>query len=208
MPSKLNSEFNYRFLVIGETPWEKIKTLKGFLEGRIRAAALEQVASLKYQSKLSELKCLMDNGAKEYIILSLKAELVELESVQESQKEAFHLNRKEIVCLESLLEELYLIAEPSRIEGYSDEDMFEANAANEFTVAIGKELQAEIVAYGRPQAATVRNALRCPEAAVALKKLGLLPEIVGRLEGNLVSIIPELKEIPIQGDTKCLSKTE
>ena len=40
MASKLNSEFNYRYQVIGDTPWERIKTLKGFLEGRIRAAAL------------------------------------------------------------------------------------------------------------------------------------------------------------------------
>jgi hypothetical protein len=29
-------------------PKEKIKTLKGFLEGRVRAAALEKVADLKH----------------------------------------------------------------------------------------------------------------------------------------------------------------
>jgi hypothetical protein len=28
--------------VIGSTPWEKLKTLKGFLVGRKRAAVLEQ----------------------------------------------------------------------------------------------------------------------------------------------------------------------
>ena len=32
MAQKFNSEFNYRYQVIGCTPWEKIKTLKGFLE--------------------------------------------------------------------------------------------------------------------------------------------------------------------------------
>ena len=53
MPQKFNSEFNYRYQVIGNTPWEKIKTLKGFLEGRIRAMALEEVGKLKYQAKLS-----------------------------------------------------------------------------------------------------------------------------------------------------------
>ncbi len=31
MASNLNSEFNYRYQVIGSTPWEKLKTLKGFL---------------------------------------------------------------------------------------------------------------------------------------------------------------------------------
>ena len=36
--SKLNSEFNYRYQVIGETVWAKIQTLHGFLDGRLRAA--------------------------------------------------------------------------------------------------------------------------------------------------------------------------
>ena len=47
MASKLNTEFNYRYQVIGDTPWEKIKTLKDYLEGRVRAAVLEEVGSLK-----------------------------------------------------------------------------------------------------------------------------------------------------------------
>jgi len=49
MAQKFNTEFNYRYQVIGCTPWEKIKTLKGFLEGRIRAQALEEVGKLKHQ---------------------------------------------------------------------------------------------------------------------------------------------------------------
>ena len=40
MPSKFNTEFNYKYQVVGNTPWERIKTLKGFLEGRVRAVAL------------------------------------------------------------------------------------------------------------------------------------------------------------------------
>jgi hypothetical protein len=54
MASNLNSEFNYRYQVIGSTPWEKLKTLKGFLVGRKRAAALERVSELKYKAKLEE----------------------------------------------------------------------------------------------------------------------------------------------------------
>ena len=73
MSSKLNSEFNYRYQVIGETPWEKIKTLKGFLEGRIRASALEQVGELKYQAKLAELRHLEKNDSPIHLILNLKA---------------------------------------------------------------------------------------------------------------------------------------
>ena len=62
MAQKFNTEFNYRYQVIGDTPWERIKTLKGFLEGRIRAQALEEVDKLKFQAKLSKLKHLQNSG--------------------------------------------------------------------------------------------------------------------------------------------------
>lgn len=176
MPSKLNSEFNYRTQVIGETPWEKIKTLQGFLEGRVRAAALEQVAALKWQAKVAELAHLKAINGLPHIILNLEAEMLEIESVQESQREAFELNRDEIRVLKELLAELFEIAEPTRIPGYSDEQMFEANAANEFTAAIGKEIYAELIAHGQPSAAKIRNAMSCPQTWAALQAAGLIPQ--------------------------------
>jgi hypothetical protein len=66
MPSKLNTEFNYRTQVIGETVWEKIKTLQGFLEGRRRAAVLEKVSEMKYQARLSKIQYLKDKNAPQY----------------------------------------------------------------------------------------------------------------------------------------------
>jgi len=186
MASKLNTEFNYRYQVIGDTPWEKIKTLKGFLEGRVRAAVLEEVGNLKDQAKVSKLKHLQNGGhGLEYEILELKAEIMEAESHQPAAKEAFELNQKEIKILEKLLEELYVIAEPTRIEGYSDEDMYEANAANEFTVNIGREIQAEMIANGRPSPAKLRNAMSNPFTWNALKGIGLIPKETKILEGNI-----------------------
>ena len=184
MASKLNTEFNYRYQVIGDTPWEKIKTLKGFLEGRIRAAALEEVGNLKDQAKVAKLKHLEENGGLQHEILELKAEILEAESHQPAAKEAFELNQKEIKILEKLLEELYVIAEPTRIPGYSDEDMYEANAANEFTVNIGRELQAEMIANGRPSPAKLRNAMSNPYTWNALKEVGLVPKETKILVGN------------------------
>lgn len=175
MPSKLNSEFNYRTQVIGETPWEKLKTLKGFLEGRVRAAALELVADKKYRAKVSELAHMRSINALEHVVLNAEAELIEIESTRESQKEAFELNRDEIRCLEKLIAELYEIVEPTRIDGYSDEQMFEVNAANEFTAVIGKEIYAELIAQGQPSPAKIRNAMSCPETWNALIKTGLIP---------------------------------
>jgi len=185
MASKFNTEFNYRYQVIGDTPWERIKTLKGFLEGRIRAQALEEVGKLKYQAKLSKLNYLKNGGeGLEHEILELKAEIIEVESHHGSLKEAFELTKDEIKILKKLLKELYVLAEPTRIKGYTDEEMFEANAANEFTVNMGREIQSEMIANGRPSAARIRNAMSNPYTWNALKQVGLIPKNTKILEGN------------------------
>ena len=185
MASKFNSEFNYRYQVIGQTPWEKIKTLQGFLEGRVRAAALEEVGDLKNQAKVAKLKHLQNGGnGLEHEILELKAEILEAKSHEATAKEAFELNKKEIEILKGLLDELYVIAEPTRIPGYSDEEMWEANQANEFTVSIGREIQAEMIANGRPSPAKLKNAMSNPHTWNALKKIGLVPKETKILMGN------------------------
>ena len=191
MAQKFNTEFNYRYQVIGNTAWERIKTLKGFLEGRIRAQALEEVDKLKYQAKLSKLNYLKNGGeGLEHEILELKAEIIETESHQGSLEEAFKLTQDEIKILKKLLKELYVLAEPTRIKGYTDEEMFEANAANEFTVNMGREIQSEMIANGRPSAARIRNAMSNPHTWSALKQIGLIPKKTKILEGN---VNPQLK---------------
>jgi len=186
MAEKFNSEFNYRYQVAGNTPWERIKTLKGFLEGRIRALALEEVGKLKYQAKLAKLKHLKNGGkGLEHEILELKAEILEVESHEETLKEAYELTRDEIKILKKLLKELYAIAEPTRIKGYTDEQMFEANAANEFTVSIGKEIQAEMIANGRPSPAKIGNAMSNPYTWNALKEIGMIPKEAKILTGKI-----------------------
>jgi|TARA_B110000908_G_scaffold142753_1_gene171158 hypothetical protein len=196
MASKFNSEFNYRYQVIGQTPWEKIKTLQGFLEGRVRAAVLEEVGHLKDKAKIAKLKRLESEGGLEEDILTLKAEIMEAESHLPVSKEAFELNRKEIEILNKLLEELYVIAEPTRIPGYSDEEMWEANQANEFTVNIAKEIQAEMIANGRPSAAKIGNAMSNPHTWNALKSIGLVPQETKILVGNTDPMLKiALKEV-------------
>ena len=196
MAVKLNTEFNYRYQVIGDTPWEKIKTLKGFLEGRVRAAVLEEVCQLKYKSKLAKLKRLENESGLEEDILELKAEIMETESHQQTAHEAYRLNEAEIVIINKLLKELYVIAEPTRIKGHTDEEMFEANAANEFTVNIGREIQAEMIANGRPSAAKIRNAMSNPHTWNALKSVGLIPKEPKILEGHINPMLKiELKGV-------------
>lgn len=194
MASNLNSEFNYRYQVIGSTPWEKIKTLQGFLVGRKRAAVLEEVAALKHQAKIEEIKHLKTVPALPHILLNLQAELIEAESFLDDQKHAFELNRKEIQILEKLLAELYMEVEPTRLKHedgtpYTDDEMFEANANYEFTVTIGREIQAEMIVNGRPSPAKLLNAMSNPQTLEMLKGIGFVPQ---------EAVLLTTKDVPLQ----------
>lgn len=203
MASKLNTEFNYRYQVVGETTWEKIKTLKGFLEGRKRAAMLEEVGDKKYQAKELELQNAKKIGALPHVILTLEAELRELQSFIPAQIEAYELNKQEIVILEKLLAELYAVAELTRIEGYTDEQMFEANAANEYTAMIAKDILSEVIANGRASPAKIRNAMSHPATFQALRNIGLIPKDAPLLQCGDDPLKLEFKlEIPQLGDKK------
>ena len=194
MASNLNSEFNYKYQVIGSTPWEKLKTLQGFLVGRKRAAVLEKCADLKYKAKLEEYKHLLTVPALPHILLNLEAEILELESHLDDQKHAFELNRNEIKILENLIAELYVVCEKTRITGYTDDQMFEANANLEFTVTVGRELQSEIIANGRPSPAKLLNAMSNPQTLEMLKSVGLVPENTVLLEDNTLLLALKNKE--------------
>jgi len=197
--AKLNSEFNYRYQVVGETVWEKIKTLHGFMDGRKRAAALEQVYELKSEAAHEKLKHLENIGAPAHEILELKAQIVEAESADEEVRRNFEQNRDEIKILEKLFAELYELANPTRLKHsdgipYSDEEMFEVNAANEFTVWMAREMQAEIIATGRPSAAKIKNAMSNPITWEALKQIGIIDAnikyIAGSVDPTLVQLVP------------------
>jgi hypothetical protein len=197
MPVKFNTEFNYRYQVVGETIWEKIKTLQGFLEGRQRAQRLEEVGIIKGKAKRARLQYLIDNKAPEHEILEMEAECLEYEHFGDMSY-AYELNRQEIEILENLLKECYEIAEPTRIPGYTDEQMFEANAANEFTAMIGRDIYSEIIANGRPSPAKIRNAMSNPVTWNALKAQGLIPAGACMLETSNNPLHVELKTVPVE----------
>ena len=88
---------------------------------------------------------------------------------------------KESKILEKLLAELYAEVEPTRLKHpdgtpYTDDEMFEANANYEFTVTVGREIQSEIIAMGRPSPAKLLNAMSNPQTLEALIQLGLVPQ--------------------------------
>lgn len=197
--SKQNSEFNYRYLVKGETPWAKIQTLQGFLDGRKRAAALEAVADLRYQAQAAELAFLEENGATPHVILNLRAELLESDIMRRESPKLYQDNRDEIEIIERLLAELYVLVEPTRIKGYSDEQMFEVNAPNEFTMVVAKEIQSEIMCHGHPSPAKLHNAMSNPYSFKALQLAGLIPADALRLVGSPDPLYIEVKPQEAEG---------
>jgi hypothetical protein len=54
--------------------------------------------------------------------------------------------------------------------------MFEANAGNEFTMNILKDIYSEMLANGRPSPAKLRNAMSSIETWDTIKALGMIPE--------------------------------
>jgi hypothetical protein len=213
--AKLNSEFNYRYQVIGETVWEKIKTLHGFLDGRKRAAILETVSDLKTKAKYAELKHLKSIDALSHVIMELEADIIEMESFFEESKRNFEQNKDEIKILEKLLKECYELAEPTRLKHkdgtpYSDEEMFEVNAANEFTVLLAREMQAEVIANGRPSAAKIKNAMSNPLTWTALKNIGLIPQETPLIASNIdpTTIQLNLKDDPVEAIEHKKSNTQ
>ena len=185
MPSKFNTEFNYKYQVVGNTPWEKIKTLKGFLEGRVAAGALEEVGHIKHEAQVAELAYLKETNAPKHEQMKKEAEILEAAAQMVIVEEAYEMNRTEIEILNRLLTECLEMAEPTRIEGYSDEEMYEANASHEFAITTLREMQSEIVANGRPSPATVLHAMNNPHVLAAALQSGLLPaDAIPLLTGN------------------------
>jgi hypothetical protein len=213
--AKLNSEFNYRYQVIGETVWKKIETLQGFLDGRKRAAVLETVSDLKSKATYAELEHLKSIDALPHVIMKMEADIIEMESFFEESKRNFEQNKDEIKIIEKLLKECYELAEPTRLKHkdgtpYSDEEMFEVNAANEFTVLLAREMQAEVIANGRPSAAKIKNAMSNPLTWTALKNIGLIPKETPLIASNIdpTTIQLNLKDDPVEAIEHKKSNTQ
>jgi hypothetical protein len=72
---------------------------------------------------------------------------------------------------------------------YTDDEMFEANANYEFTVTIGREIQAEMIVNGRPSPAKLLNAMSNPQTLEMLKSVGFVPQ---------ETVLLSTKDVPLQ----------
>ena len=139
---------------------------------------------MKIEALEEELEAAILGSTSSWKIKNLKVKLLEAENFLESESDGFIKNDEEIQILEKLLAEAFEIAEPTRLQGYSDEEMWEANQANEYTVKVAKDMQAEMIANGRPSAMLIRQAMSNPQTWEAVKEIGLVPEDCELIAGN------------------------
>lgn len=182
--AKFNSNFNYKTQVEGETVWERIKTLRGFLNGRERALAIQEQDRLEYEALHEEYTYLIESKAHSFELKRMEAKIGEQDSVRVQLKYDFNLCKGEIKDLKEIIDELMIEGEKTRVEGYTDEEMYEHNAEFEFATKISKEIQADILALGRPSQVHVRQAMSCDMGIQLLKSLpGFIPNDIMLLEG-------------------------
>ena len=210
--ARLNTKFNYLTQIEGNTVWERIKTLQGFIEGRKRAMALKEVNKLESEAMEAELE---DARANKPIweVKRLEAKKVEWDSVQEQLKKDWELCETELKELLEIQDMLYAQAERyTHPDGtpYTDDEMFEANAELEFVTMAAKEIQASIIAHGRPTPTQVRWLMSCPKGEEFLRAIpNLVPQDMKLLTG-LVAKDSNLYELlaPYKKDLQLEIKNE
>jgi uncharacterized protein (TIGR02466 family) len=184
MADRMNSEFNYRHLVMGHTPWGRLRIIKGFYESRLHSQKHRALSEMNRQILNAKLEHLIETNAPKWEIIEQQKNIVEFEINQPIEQDAFDKCDAEVVFLEKYMQELYELCEPTRIPGYTDAQMFEVNAANDFTAEVGKEIYVDLMANGRPSTMRLSHAMSNPHTFAALKQAGLLPENMQFIEGG------------------------
>ena len=174
--SKLTSEFQYKYEIeCGETAWNKVIVYKTIL------------SELKYQSDIAgeNVKFIQDKIAgltygktmtnetrgKATIDIELSKAAIDLANAQEE----FDILKKNVQACRNVMQEFKAIADANKIAGQTDEQMYAQNALNEYAQSLAKDLQAEIIALGKPTVATIKKAMINPVIWSAMKAAGLIP---------------------------------
>lgn len=167
--SQVNRNAAYLFDVDGNTVWERLRVIRGFLDDRKRALAR---ATLELEHSEKEAK---SNGEDSF---EYKMFLIEkpfsLDLIDDCEREVAFLSEVE--------HQLSTEAEKTRIPGKSDKDMYELNFFEEHTNRLVTDAQAEIVANGRLSTNTVKMLFRNKAAMTRTLELGILSEEVLKLQ--------------------------
>lgn len=141
--ARVNHNVNYIYDVDGETVWEKLRVIRGFLQDREMAY---EVAKLSMEDIDA-----MDKDSKEY----KKAMIFKPQTEQNIQDCV-----NEIQFLKSYESALAIEAEKTRIDGLTDDQMYEANFYNEIKYRLVRKAQAQIISSGRIEVETLERIIK------------------------------------------------
>jgi hypothetical protein len=160
MASQVNSQFAYINLINGETVWERLRIVRNFIEDRKIAKKLQTTQDKKrlgFLAKINEAKCDSER-------LFAEVELEEFDAHKEQQADGYKKLDAELTFLLRYEEELARIAEESRIEGKTDDEMYQINMASEVVMRNMRKIETEKVAnLIGCSLATAEEAMRVPQ---------------------------------------------
>jgi hypothetical protein len=196
MASQVNSQFAYINLINGETIWERLRIVRNFIEDRTIAKKLQTTQDLKHQAYIAKVK----EATKESERLFAQAELEEFEAHQEQQTDGYKKLDDEIAFLLKYESELAIVAEQSRIDGKTDDEMYQLNMGTEVYIRNLKKIETEQVArtLGISQT-TAEEAMRIPEMRIQLLNTTtamMLPDS-DENKGSMVAKGINLNNIPL-----------
>jgi hypothetical protein len=196
MASQVNSQFAYINLINGETVWERLRIVRNFIEDRKIAKKLQTTQEIKHQAHIAKVQ----EATKESDRLFAQAELEEFEAHQDQQNDGYKKLDDEIAFLIKYEAELAIVAESSRIDGKTDDEMYQLNMGTEVYLRNLKKIETEQVArtLGISQA-TAEEAMRIPQMRTQLLSTAtamLLPDS-DATKATMIANGIDLNKIPL-----------
>lgn len=147
--SQQNHNVNYLVTVDGITVWERLRVIRNFLEDR--EIALE-ITELSMTKELDEEQQIMKRQV--------------LRNIEDC--------KREIKFLKDLEAKLAVEAEKTRVEGKSDEEMYEINFYEELIQQQLLTVQSEVLTIGRVSTETMKSLIKNPSAMKRVIESGLI----------------------------------
>lgn len=191
--SQLNHNAAYLTEIDGLTVWERLRVIRNFILDREQASELSAL-------KLEQLELSLvnfnedDKTALDYY--DMKEKLIFLPQSKALLEDA----KRELTFLRAFEEKLKLEAEKTRIEGKTDEEMYEINYFEELAQIRVLEVQSEMISLGHISPSTMKTLLRNPEALARVVEQGFLNKdilcVTGALKSPLIKLLEA--ELPAQ----------
>jgi len=162
--ARQNHEANYIYDVDGETVWERLRVIRSFIEDKQIAIELNLLAQEEFEAKD------LEPDSFEY-----RKYLIRKPQTDKLLQDA----RDEFSFLEEYERYLAAEAEKTRIEGKTDDEMYEINFYHELATRLVRRAQAQIVSMGRIADDNLLRIMKNQEALSICLNEGLLsPKIL------------------------------